>query len=171
MMLMSGMAAMILGLTATAFEDAKDEKCNKMTFAKKACCMNMTEIKLGKMAAEKAKSSDVKAFAERMVRDHTAAQEALKTACAEGKTECPSEQTKEGKEVCEKCEKLTGKEFDAAYIKFQVDCHEKAIKMLEKASKECDCEKLRAYATKQLPAVKEHQEMAKKLKAKLDTET
>lgn len=166
MLIMSGLVTMVLALPAA---EAKDEKCDKATFAKMASCMNMTEVKLGKMAAEKAKSSDVKAFAERMVKDHMAAQDALKAACTAGGTDCPTEQTKEGKAVCTKCEGLEGKDFDKAYIDFQIDCHAKAVKMLEQASKECDCEKLKAYAAKMLPTVREHQEMAKKVKEKLDT--
>jgi putative membrane protein len=42
----------------------------------------MLEVELGEVAAAKAKNADVKAFAERMVKDHTAANEKLKATAA-----------------------------------------------------------------------------------------
>ena len=165
-------AVALIGLSAVAFEDAKAEKCDNASFAKMASCGNLTEIKMGKVAQESASSSDVKAFAVKMVKEHSKAQEELKEACKAAKTECPTELTKEGKEACAKCEKLKGeKDFDAAYISIQVECHEKALKLYEKAAKECESEELKAYAEKHIPAIKEHLAMARKIKGELATRT
>jgi putative membrane protein len=163
-------SVMLLSLMA-ADDRTKDVKVDDAGFAQMACCLNLTEIKLGRMAAGKAKDEGVRAFAERMVRDHLAAQEALKDACKGAKKECPAEQSKDGKEACAKCEKLTGKEFDRGYIEFQMKSHEKAVKALEKAADELSSESLREYARKQLPIVKEHKEMAKKLHERLSAVT
>jgi putative membrane protein len=162
------MLTSVILLSLVAADDRpKDVKLDDAGFAQMACCLNLTEIKLGRMAASKAKDADVKAFAERTVRDHMAAQEALKDACKGAKAECPAEQTKDGKEACAKCEKHSGKEFDREYVAFQMKCHEKAVKALEKAADELSSEALREYARKQLPLVKEHREMAKKLHERL----
>jgi len=155
-----------------AFDDAKEEKCDNASFVKKASCGNLSEIKMARLAEKNATNSEVKAFAEKMVTAHTAAQEELKDACKTSKTECPDQMTKEGKEACEKCEKLKcEKSFDAVYISTQVECHEKALKLYEKGAKECVCEKLKAYAEKHIPAIKEHLAIAKKIKNDLDGKT
>jgi len=157
----------MVGLSVVALED-KGEKCDNASFAKKASCGNLTEIKMGKLAQESATSSDVKAFAAKMVKEHSKAQGELKAACKASKTECPAEQTKEGKAECEKCEKLKGeKNFDAVYMAMQVECHEKALKLYEKAAKECESAEIKAYAEKTIPAIKEHLAMAKKIKGDL----
>jgi putative membrane protein len=162
----------LVGLSVMAFEDAKEEKCDNASFVKKASCGNLSEIKMAKIAEKHASNSEVKAFAEKMVTEHTAAQEELKEACKTSKTECPDQMTKEGKEACEKCQKLTGeKNFDAVYISTQIECHEKALSLYEKGAKECECEKLKAYAEKHIPTIREHLAIAKKIKNDLDGKT
>ena len=71
----------------------------------------------------------------------------------------PDEQTKE----YDRFKNLKGAEFDKAYIKHMVEDHEKAVKLFENASKNLKDPGLKAFATKTLPTIKEHLEMAKKL--------
>jgi putative membrane protein len=157
----------LVGLSAMAFDektDVKEEKCDNVSFAMKASDGNLTEIKMGKCAEDSASNSDVKAFAAKMVKQHSKAQDELKEICKTSKIECPEKLTKEGQEACEKCEKLKGeKNFDAIYIATQIECHEKALKLYEKAAKECESDKLKDYATKTIPTIKEHLTLAKKL--------
>jgi putative membrane protein len=159
----------VIGLSATTVaQGTKDEKCDNVSFVKMASCGNLSEIKMGKLAQESATNSEVKAFASRMVKDHTKAQEELKEACKTSKTECPDKQTKEGKEACEKCEKLkSSKDFDAGYIAIQIECHEKALKLYERASKECECDMLKAYAKDHIPAIRQHLAAAKNIQKSL----
>ena len=165
MLLVNGMVVVLSLVTFGA--EATDGK----EFAAKIACCNMTEVKAGKMAAEKAENSEVKAFAEMMVREHTKAQEMLKEACKTAKLECPTEQTKEGKECCAKLEKAEkGKEFDRLYIKTQVEGHAKAIKTLEQASRDGQ-EGIKEYATRMLPNVREHMKKAKQIQEKLGAST
>jgi putative membrane protein len=157
----------LVGLSARAFDekkDAKDEKCDNASFAMKASDGNLTEIKMGKCAEESASNSNVKAFAAKMVKQHSKAQDELKEICKTSKIECPEKLTKEGQEACEKCAKLKGeKNFDATYIATQIECHEKALKLYEKAAKECESEMLKDYANKTIPTIKEHLALAKKI--------
>ena len=60
---------------------------------------------------------------------------------------------------------LLGAEFDKAYAKHMVEDHEKAVKLFENASKNIKDPGLKDFATKTLPTIKEHLEMAKKLEA------
>ena len=162
-------AVALVSLSATGFGVAQEEKCDNASFVKKASCGNLAEIKMGKLAQETATSIAVKAFAGKMVREHTKAQKELKEACKTSKTECPDKLTKEGQAACEKCEKLKGeKNFDAVYISTQIECHEMALKLYDKAAKECECEMLKAYASQHIPVIRQHLTMARKIQKDLD---
>jgi len=158
--------------TFAAAQGTKEEKCDNASFAKMASCGNISEVKMGKCAEGAATNSQVKVFAAKMVKDHTKAQEELKQACKTSKIECPSEQTKEGKAACEKCERAKdSKDFDSVYIATQIECHEKALKLYQRAAKECESEALKAYATQTIPAIQEHLSMAKRIQGQLSGKT
>lgn len=162
----------LMGLVANAYEEARDEKLDAAKFVKKAACGHMTEIKMGKIGQEKAENSQVKSFSERLVKDHTKLLEDLKAACREAKIECPTEQTREGKEECEKCEKLKeAKDFDVKFMKMQCEMHEKSLKVHQRAVKELDNAALKAYAEKAIPVIQEHLTLAKKIKKDLEAST
>jgi putative membrane protein len=168
-------AVVVVGLVGVGFaaaQPSRDEKCDNVSFVKKASCGNLSEIKMGKLAQEYATNSDVKAFAAKMVKDHTKAQEELKEACKTSKTECPDKLTKEGQEACDKCEKVkAAKNFDAVYIATQIECHEKALKLYQQASKECECEMIKSFASQHIPTIREHLAAAKKIQAEIDGKT
>ena len=115
------------------------------------------------MAKNQGASAEVKKFGERMITDHTKANQDLMTAAKAANIAVPGglpdEQTKE----YDRFKNLKGAEFDKAYIKHMVEDHEKAVKLFENASKNLKDPGLKAFATKTLPTIKEHLEMAKKL--------
>jgi len=57
----------------------------------------------------------------------------------------------------------TGKEFDQAYDKMQLQAHEDAVALFEAYSKNGENADLKAWAAKTLPHLKEHLAMARKL--------
>ena len=62
----------------------------------------------------------------------------------------------------------TGADFDKMFVKHMIDDHEKDIKLFTRAAKELQNEKLKDFAEKTLPGLKEHQDMAKKIHERLD---
>jgi Domain of unknown function (DUF4142) len=60
--------------------------------------------------------------------------------------------------------KLSGKELDSAYDRMQLDAHQEAVGLFTKYSQNGDNADLKQWATKTLPALKEHLSMAQKLK-------
>ena len=69
--------------TASAIAAAGD-KVTAEDFAKKAGAAGMAEVEMGKLGAQKATDPDVKAYAQKMVTDHTRANKEL-MAAAKGK--------------------------------------------------------------------------------------
>src|SRR5262249_55242214 len=57
--------------------------------------------------------------------------------------------------------------FDKEYMDHMVAEHEKAVKLFEQGSKELKNERLKDFATKSLPTLKEHLKMAKDVQAKV----
>ncbi len=148
----------VLGSFSSAF-GAGDED-----FVKEAAKGGMMEVKLGKLAGDNASSDEVKQFGQRMVDDHTKANDELK-AVAKGKNiDLPKqEDDKEAKEMSDTLSKLKGEDFDKAYMKHMVQDHEKDVASFEKESKDGADDEVKAFAAKTLPTLKEHLTMAKKV--------
>jgi putative membrane protein len=129
------------------------------TFVKKAALGGMTEVEAAKVAQSKAQDAKVKAFADRMVKDHGKANTEL-AAIAKGKgLEVPMALDTEHQAMVKELSGKSGAEFDAAYSQHMVKDHAKTIALFEGAAKSSDAE-LAAFAKKTLPIIKEHKQLA-----------
>ncbi len=166
---LAGTAAVFFGSTGLRAADA--ELAGEDTqFLAEAIRDGMTEVELGKMAADKASSPEVKQFGQRMVQDHGKANQQLMELATKHKIEADgtygtpplrADQTKAP--TAEDMAKLSGKEFDRTYAKMMVDDHKKAVALFkEQAEKGEDAEVRKAAATT-LPTLEEHLQMAEKL--------
>jgi putative membrane protein len=140
-------------------------------FVKKAVDGGMAEIAIAKLAQEKAEHADVKAFAARLEKDHTAANNDLKE-IATSKKIALAERKAHGA-IYAKLEKLSGAAFDKAFVMAMVDDHVKDVKAFEKVANGSGDSDIKAFAAKTLPTLKEHlqqvQELSKTLGAKKPT--
>lgn len=127
---------------------------------------NMAEVEAGKMAVGKTQNADVKAFAQKMIDDHTKALGDV-TALAQSKgVTLPTELDAPHKAMAAKLDKLSGDAFDKAYMKDAgVSDHTKVhAKLKSFASKAKDAD-VKALASKMMPTVEEHLTMAKAMPA------
>lgn len=127
---------------------------------------NMAEVNAGKMAVEKSQSAEVKAFAQKMIDDHTKALDDV-TALAQSKgVTLPTDVDAPHKAMAAKLGKLSGAAFDKAYMADAgVSDHTKVhakLKGFESKAKDAD---VKALAGKMLPTVEEHLNMAKDIPA------
>jgi putative membrane protein len=110
---------------------------NDAQIAMIAVVANTVDVDAGKLAAEKASSKEVKAFAETMVRDHTAVN-AKATALAKKLGVTPEESATskslkaDGDKMLAKLNGLSGAEFDKAYVDNEVAYHEAVIGVVTK---------------------------------------
>lgn len=122
----------------------------------------MAEVAMGRMAAERASSEDVKRYAAQMVEDHTkAGEELMQLATAKGVT-LPTEPDAKHKALMAKMQMLSGEKFDMEYVKNAgIKDHEKMQKLFQdEMSKGKDAE-AKAFAAKTLPTVQMHLQMAR----------
>jgi len=123
----------------------------------------MAEVELGIIASEKASSLKVKAFAERMVTDHSKAGDELKTLAASKQIATPNRVDGEHKALADRLAKLSGAEFDRAYVREMVAGHRKAVDAFTKESTTGMDNDVKAWATKTLPTLLEHLRMIEDL--------
>jgi len=135
-------------------------------FVHKAARAGIAEVKLGKIAAEQAASPGVQQFGQRMVTDHTKANEKLKTIAQDKNIDVPTEMEAQHQEFAETLAKLQGAGFDRAYIRQMVEDHEKAVKLFSKEAQEGQDADLKAFAAETLPTLQEHLKMASQLAQK-----
>jgi putative membrane protein len=130
------LAAAILLATLTATAQAAD-KPSDAQIAHIAYTAGALDIAAAKVALEKSKNADVRAFADNMVKDHTAVNDkALALVKKLGVTPEDNETSKglvkqEGEKQAELA-KLSGPAFDKAYIDNEVAFHKTVIGALEK---------------------------------------
>jgi putative membrane protein len=123
-------------------------------------------VSLGKLGAEKGASDYVKTFGQTMVDDHTKAGDELKTIAARKSIPVSTAPMPADAEVATMIGKKDGAAFDAAFKTKMVADHEKVIKLFTTESTAGKDPELKAFATKTLPTLQHHLEMAKQLPAK-----
>jgi len=128
----------------------------------------MVEVELGRLAVKQAASKEVKAFAARMIADHSKAGEELKALAQGKKVMLPADLTPKHKEVVAKLSKLNGAEFDKAYVTEMVADHEKDVTAFEAQAKGSVDSDVKAFAEKTLPTLKMHLQMIQDIAAKMN---
>src|SRR5438445_1406448 len=115
----AALAVALLGFGVTrAWADdakAKDAKDADTHFIMEAASGGMLEVQLGKRASERAASSDVRKFGERMVTDHSKANKELEAVAEKKNVKLPKDLSKKHQEVYDMLAKLKGADFDRAY--------------------------------------------------------
>ena len=159
-----------LGLAqAPAPETKADTKAEKkeMSFMREATMGHMAEVAMGKIAATQAVSQAVKDFGQRMVTDHSKAQDELMAVATKMNIQLPAALGERHQEKINKLAELKGEEFDRGYMKETVKDHEKDVKEYQRAAEKEEDADVKAYAAKTLPVVEDHLKSAKELEATL----
>lgn len=138
-------------------------------FVKEAALANLTEIELGREALKNAANEDVRRFGQRMIDDHSKAQSDLKAA-AGSSFDVPNELDAEHRSMVEKHARLSGQEFDRAYLEMMVDDHSRVIREFERASESAKDRDIRDFASRTLPVLREHVSMARDTQTRMATD-
>lgn len=129
-------------------------------FIMKAAEGGKMEVEMGQKAAQQASNSEVKQFGQRMVDDHGKAnQELMQLAQSKGISLDKSRGKMSSK--MDRMSKLTGDQFDRAYMRDMVMDHQKDVTEFEKASNSAKDPDVRAFAAKTLPTLRDHLQQAR----------
>jgi putative membrane protein len=131
------------------------------SFAMKAADGGMAEVELGRLATQKASNDKVKQFGQKMVDDHSKANDALKKAASQEGLDLPADTSEKHKKLVQKLSGLSGAAFDKAYMNEMVKDHVEDVKEFEKASKAPGDSPVKSFAASTLPTLKDHLQMAR----------
>jgi putative membrane protein len=138
-------------------------------FAMMAAVGGLEEVQLGKMAADRAASPEVKQLAQRLVQDHSKANQELMTIAEKKDIDVPDELDDTHEDVVDLFSKLEGASFDREYVRYQVMHHEKDTAGFAVQAKDGQDSELKAFAAKQLPILQGHLQQLRELAAKQTT--
>jgi len=114
-------------LPGTAPEANAGVSGTDMLFVKEALSGGMAEVQLGKLAAEKGASEDVKQFGQQMVEDHSKLGDQMKEVANQIGVKPPDSVSSKDRALMAKLQALSGEEFDKAYIRAMVKDHQKDL--------------------------------------------
>ena len=129
-------------------------------FVEKAAVGGMAEVRMGKMAQQKGSSDQVKQFGARMVDDHSKANDELKQIASAKGIALPTDLDAKHKSKMDKMEKLSGAQFDRAYMDDMVADHKEDVAEFKKQASSGKDSDLKAFAAKTLPTLEDHLKMA-----------
>jgi predicted outer membrane protein len=155
----SGAGQAAAGAATGAKLSAGDEK-----ILKDMAMANMAEVEGGKLAQGKSQSSEVKAFAQQMIDDHTANLNEVKALAQARGVTLPTEPDAKHKAMAAKLEKMSGDAFDKAYMKQAgVQDHKTVHAKLMAASKKAKDPEVKALVDKTEPVVAQHLKSAEQM--------
>jgi len=157
----------LLAVLAPAFAANNDNMPKDTKFAKEAAAGGLMEVDLGQLAVQKGASQAVKDFGQRMVDDHTKANQRLKELAAQKGISLPHLLPADMKQEREKLAAASGAEFDRMYMSHMVKDHEKDVKEFEKQVQKGSDPALRSFAEQTLPTLRQHLDLAKKVAAQV----
>jgi putative membrane protein len=125
-------------------------------FVTKAAQGGRGEVELAQLAQQKASSEAVKALAKRIADDHQRASRELEMIAGQKNISLPSSLSAEHAALKSKLESASGAEFDQQYVAAMIEDHKKDIGEFEHAAAQATDADIKAFASKTLPALREH---------------
>jgi putative membrane protein len=147
------------GATAPTAQNFGDQ-----AFVTKALEGGMAEVELGKLAADKSQSEDVKQFAQRMVNDHSQMGDKwFKPVAKEIGVSEPKGPSKKDKKLIEKLQGLSGQQFDTEYIQAMVKDHKEDLKDFQGEAQAAQDPNVKQIAEQGSKVVSQHLQMIEQI--------
>ena len=144
----------------TRADRAKATSGADQSFIKKAAQGGMAEVELGRLATQKASSDQVKQFGQKMVDDHGKANDQLKSIAEQEKMPMPAALTAKDRHEYDRLSKLSGDQFDRAYMQLMVRDHRKDVGEFRKESQSAKDDQVKQFASSTLPTLEDHLKLA-----------
>jgi putative membrane protein len=135
------------------------------SFYKNAAEGGISEVDAGNLASTKGNSQAVKDFGTMMVKDHSAANDKLKSIASSKGVDLPTSASMSQMATKAKLDVLSGDTFDKSYIKSQVKAHRETIALFKKEIASGQDADAKAFATSTLPTLRTHMKDITKIAA------
>jgi putative membrane protein len=153
--------ALLLSLAAVPAMAAMSSE--DKTFAHKAAAGGQAEVAFGQLAKENASAAAVKQFGQRMVTDHTQANQELMQIAGSQNLDLPKGLDAKHQAKEQKLSTTKGTAFDKAYMQDMVQDHKEDVADFRKEAEQGQDPQLKAFAAKYLPVLEKHLQMAQSI--------
>jgi putative membrane protein len=130
------------------------------TFVMDAAMSGMMEVEAGRLVEQNGANDRIKQFGAMMVRDHTTANNELKSLASAKGMMLPDSLSGKMRSHVEAMRKMNGKALDRHYINMMQTAHKMDISKFESASNTATDADLKGWAGKQLPVLRMHKDSA-----------
>ncbi|HEY5337006.1 MAG TPA: DUF4142 domain-containing protein [Rhizomicrobium sp.] len=139
-------------------------------FVTAAATSDMYEVEAGKIAEDRSRSADVKAFAKKMVKAHTETTDQVKAILAQGTVDAapPAHLDDRRQGMIDDLRGASAADFDTRYLSQQVAAHNEALILMQGYAKDGDVIALKKFAAATAPVVQDHLNMAEDLQKQND---
>ncbi|WP_067178622.1 DUF4142 domain-containing protein [Microtetraspora niveoalba] len=144
----------------TASASEQDRK-----FLIKAHQGNLAEIRAGRLAQEKAHSSQVRELGARLIKDHTKLDTKVRQVAKEVGVQLPREPSKHQQSQLKEVSKLSGPNFDHAWVQTQLAAHRQTLTLINKELSSSKSEPVKKVAQEAKPVIQEHLTLLRKAAA------
>ncbi|MBS1522947.1 MAG: DUF4142 domain-containing protein [Bacteroidetes bacterium] len=139
---------------------------SSLNFINTAIDGGRTEVKLANVATQVSQNPRILHFAKMMITDHTKGIEELKALRKKALINPNDVLNSEHRKLIDSLSKLSGTEFDKAYMQAMVSDHEKAVDLFREETQEREAS-VQTLARKTLPTLEMHLDSAKAIDAAL----
>jgi putative membrane protein len=155
----------VIGWSSLLFAQEKAEKKEvpDKRFMMYAARDSIFHVEAGKLAVERGSSEGVKKFGQHAIDHHTQLNDELMQLASKKGVMLPKKMGKKEQESLDKIAKLSGPDFDKAYLEMEIKDHSKDLSAFQKEAKEAKDPDVKAWAAKSVEAIEEHLKMARDL--------
>jgi putative membrane protein len=134
-------------------------------FAQAAAMSDMYEVEASKIALNRSKSTDIKAFARDMVDGHMGTTTELKAVLAKAApdVETPANLDSRREGMIDNLKGASDADFDGRYIAQQINAHNEAMILMRGYAKDGDNPDVKAFAKETEPTIEMHLDMIKQI--------
>lgn len=141
-------------------------------FYESAASANQFEMEAGRLALDRSQDADVKAYAQRMIKDHGEAAQKLTNLATGKNVELLTQLLKRHQMMLDGLkEQEDGAAFDEDYRRKMVSSHTEAVSLFDRSAKESPDPDIRKFALDLLPTLQKHADEAHRLQAAADEGT
>lgn len=150
--------------TVTNSADIITVRDNEAEFATNAADAGLAEINLANLANGKTTNTEIKAYANMMLKDHGMANDELIVLAKSKNITLPIAMSAENQKHRDELAGLTGSDFDKKYAKLMEENHVKVLAFMEHQARKGTDPDLKAFASKNVPVINSHLNAIRKIK-------
>jgi len=141
-------------------------KTSDHAFLKNAAEGGKAEVELGQLAVEKASSPEVKQFGQRMVDDHSKANQRLEQVANKEGVTLPTSLDAKDQALKDKLSNASGEQFDHLYMSNMVRDHQQDVREFRQEANNGQDPDVKQFAQQTLPTLQEHLKQAESIAPK-----